>query len=105
MTLGFLFHKTKNNKIRGISYHHGNRRLTGTQLGKTYTWPGLIEKQNLYYDPEQQLALEELALSRDVNLLLNEQQSSLIDLIEPSTEKSTVINNSTTTKTSRSRRR
>ncbi len=48
------FHKTKNNKIRGISYHHSNKRLTGTQLGKTYTWPGLIERRNLSYDPEQQ---------------------------------------------------
>ncbi len=103
--IGVSFHKTKNHKIRGISYHHGHRRLTGTKLGKTYTWPGLIERRNLCYDPEQQPALEELALSRDVKLLLNEQQSSLIDLIEQSTEKSTVIVNSTRTKMSRSRRR
>ncbi|EAZ88867.1 relaxase/mobilization nuclease domain-containing protein [Crocosphaera chwakensis] len=99
------FHKTKNNKIRGISYHHDNKRLTGTQLGKTYTWPGLVERRNLCYGSEQQSALEELALSRDVKLLLNEQQSSIIDFIDESIEQSTVIVNSTQKRISRSRRR
>ena len=103
--IGVSFHKTKNNNIRGISYHHRCQRLTGTQLGKTYTWPGLINKRNLSYDPEQQTTLEELALSRDVNLVLNEQSSSLIDFIEPSTEKSKMTTISTTKKEKRSRRR
>ena len=103
--IGFSFHKTKNNNIRGISYHHRCQRLTGTQLGKTYTWPGLINKRNLSYDPEEQTTLEELALSRDVNLVLNEQSSSLIDFIEPSTEKSKMTTISTTKKEKRSRRR
>ena len=93
------------NNIRGISYHHRSKRLTGTQLGKTYTWPGLINKRNLSYDPEEQTTLEELALSRDVNLVLNEQSSSLIDFIEPSTEKSKMTTISTTKKEKRSRRR
>ncbi|MGK7883535.1 MAG: mobilization protein, partial [Crocosphaera sp.] len=65
----------------------------------------LINKRNLSYDPEQQTTLEELALSRDVNLVLNEQSSSLIDFIESSTEKSKITTISTTKKEKRSRRR
>ncbi len=103
--IGVSFHKTKNQKIRGISYHHGNRRLTGTQLGKTYTWPGLTQRRNLSYYPEQQTVLEELALSTDINSSLNEQQSSLIDLIDESTEQSTKVTTSTTRKDRRARRR
>ncbi len=103
--IGVSFHKTKNNKIRGISYYYGQRKLTGTQLGKTYTWPGLTQRRNLSYYPEQQTVLEELALSTDINSSLNEQQYSLIDLIDESTEQSTKVTTSTMRKERRNRRR
>ena len=103
--IGVSFHKTKNHQIRGISYHYGNQRLTGTQLGKTYTWPGLIQRRNLSYQPEQQSVLEELALTRNVNLLLNEQPSSLMNLANDSRDESTRVTTSATAKKTRSRRR
>ncbi|MEM8779951.1 MAG: relaxase/mobilization nuclease domain-containing protein, partial [Cyanobacteria bacterium P01_G01_bin.49] len=56
--IGVSFHKTKHNQIRGISYHYGQKRLTGTQLGKTYTWTGLISKRKLFYRQQQQPILE-----------------------------------------------
>ena len=107
--IGVSFHKTRNNKIRGISYHYGKNKLTGTQLGKTYTWPGLIGRRNLFYQPEQQAILEELASPRNSNLLLNEHQASLINLTneatDKSTDKSTVVTTSGMAKKTRSRRR
>lgn len=99
------FHKTRNNKIRGISYHYGNDRLTGTQLGKTYTWPGLINKRNLSYQPEQQPTLEQLATSRTAHLSLMSQQPPSLELIDEVSDESAVVMTRRTTRKTRARRR
>ena len=50
---------TRNKCVQGIIYHYEGERITGTQLGPAYTFPGLRKRQKLRFEKHHLPEIEE----------------------------------------------
>ncbi|NQZ64239.1 MAG: mobilization protein, partial [Crocosphaera sp.] len=50
---------TRNKCVQGIIYHYEGERITGTQLGPAYTFPGLRKRQKLRFERHHIPEIEE----------------------------------------------
>ncbi|NJM89262.1 MAG: relaxase/mobilization nuclease domain-containing protein [Hydrococcus sp. RU_2_2] len=71
---------TREEKIKGISYSLDGIAISGTHLGKAYTFPGLQKHRGVIYEPSQEPEIRAAsALKPDPQLIVLEKSSGGID--------------------------